>query len=154
MSIAELSKDELSRFIAEKMEPKPVEVGGYYDSTSCVNRIANGTNKQKYKGQSILNWWAWRDDWRYPNDHTIPVQSGDWQPRPYDDPEIAMRLLKWLLFHPDLLALIDHAEFEVTVREAAWNRGIRGGFILPIRDNFEQAIAQAVALALGWKEEE
>lgn len=140
MKINELSDEELSRLLAEHFEPKPAEQGGYYDSTSCSNRIANGTNNRRYDGSSKLKWWIWRDDWR--TDNTVPINNGTWQPRPFTDPEIVVRLLKCLrlcVTRDGSTGFVCYGVDELKHIEAH-------------AETLERAIAEAALLATGWKE--
>lgn len=96
MQVQELSTEELSRLLAEHFEPKP--------QTRLADRFL-----------SELGWWLRR---RYDS-------GGRWEARKYTDPEICVRLLKWLL---------------------------DDGFVMSRSSKgTERAIAEAALLLTGWK---
>ena len=75
------------------------------------------------------------------------------EPRSFSEPEIVVRLLKWLLTQPDWQCVIGDEwprpliEIEMTPTEDGWKSGKRG-FCLQ-SSNIERVIAEAVAIAKG-----
>ncbi len=136
MTISELSKDELSRWTAEKMEP----FAGITESFMKEYRKFFGDQfrlPHEFGHSSGGFWWF-----------VIYYGDGKFSGNPvaYDRPEIAIWLLKWLLGHS--FEINDHRVYGQTVEPIPFST-VR----VLIRDNdIERALAEAVALALGWKD--
>ena len=117
--ISSLAKDELSRWIADKMEPKP-------------KRDIETVRGQKSK----YGWWR------------IEVEHWSWEPCPYDDPEIAMRLLKWLIEN-GLKPYFIH--LNVGGKSTRLLCASVNGEGSCMDGDLDRAIAESFALANGWK---
>lgn len=134
MTISEVSDQELSRWIAEKLEPEPEKINEHGDSRG--------------------GWWLWCYQHRLHG--TEIVDTGKWQPRNVvNDPALTVKLIE----HSGFVSLflledgkepcIYHAEFCGAV-----SHSLDCGENMRVASNPDpgRAIAEAFALANGWIE--
>ena len=120
-SISSLTKEELSRWIAEKMEP-----------LATVKWVAD---------KSCLFWDSTGGWWKTYQGSFTQVAT---QPSPYDDPEIVMRLLKKERFIGVVQGFgSDYGKYSATFSSVA------GTQVSGWCNSLERAIAEAFALANG-----
>lgn len=139
--LSELPDEELSRWIAEKMEPLDRKrFQCHAAKTDCIREFHDDSPKE---------WW--RRDREQSYDESYMKPDAPWQPRSINEPEICLRLLK----HPGFVSLnllLPEAKYEACFCGETEHHDECGAKMeTTLNTRFERAIAEAFALANGWK---